>query len=192
MLAKIKRTYSGQEGRRVKAGTIFAVDKAEGGLPVMSLQRFRQLQQVGLAETVEAQGDDPQGKPAPKPGNKMEPDSRPQPGQRQRRAPPLTPSPARADARRRQQEDSPKPPRRLRPAGGQSGTQEPPPSSSPEVRQAGSVTIKQRGTRRAQARGGSPSTTPSGSSPGQTSSTPATPPGGVTISKQPEDSAAFD
>jgi hypothetical protein len=88
--------------------------------------------------------------------------------------------------------------------GSPDGPTEQPASSSPEVRQSGSVTLKQRGTRRAPASAGSPSTTPAsppptpdatGSSqdpaPGPTSSTPATPAGGP-ASGPLKDSAAFD
>lgn len=195
MLAKILRTYGGQEGRRVKAGTIFAVGDPQGDYVVITLARYRQLAQQRLAE--EFTGDrnaaapaakepSPRNRRAPTPGNKMEPESAP------RQAPaPKTPTPRRA-ARRKGQEDAPKSPRPLsRQSGGPAGS-ELPASSSPADRQAGGVTFRQRGNRRGQGSAGSPSTTPSSSSPGPTSSTPATGRGGVRITKRPEDSAAFD
>lgn len=48
-IAEITRTYGGLEGRRVKAGTRFAIGKAVEGLPQISRTRFTQLVDAGLA-----------------------------------------------------------------------------------------------------------------------------------------------
>jgi hypothetical protein len=48
-IAEITRTYGGQEGRRVKMGTRFAIAKPVGELPVITRQRFTQLVDAGLA-----------------------------------------------------------------------------------------------------------------------------------------------
>ncbi len=196
MLAKIIRTYGGQEGRRVKAGTVFSVGEQAQGLPVISLARFRQLQQQRLAEEYLAEGQvaapgakpaqPPRTRPAPAVPNKMEPDGKPGATN-----PAADPSPARRRARNKTQNEAPKEPRPLgrRPDGGQRG-EEQPASSSPADHQVGSVTLRQRGTRRGSA--GSQSTTPGSSSPGPTSSTPATGPGGAATTPPAPDSAAFD
>ena len=39
----VTKTYSGQEGNRVKAGTRFAVVKEKGGLPVITAARYQAL-----------------------------------------------------------------------------------------------------------------------------------------------------
>jgi hypothetical protein len=48
-IAEITRTYGGLEGRRVKLGTRFAIDREREGLPVISKSRFQQLKDAGLA-----------------------------------------------------------------------------------------------------------------------------------------------
>lgn len=201
MLVKVIRPYGGQEGRRVKPGTLFSVDAALDGFQTITTARWNQLRQMGLA-TAATPGDETPAAPnarrtrqAPDPANKVEPDSKP---------PRLPRQPSqRAGARKRSQEDTPKEPRPLaRRPGSPAGRQEPAASSSPEDRQAGSVTLKQRGTRRGS--GGSPSITPGSppptpdantsspdSAPGLTSSMPATPSGGP-ASDPSENSAAFD
>lgn len=202
MLVKVQRTYGGLEGRRVKIGTIFSVDAPHPtGGQTISRARYNQLAQQRLlaphsGTLAELTADEamvngrpspmPRGKPAPTPANKVQPDSAP---------PAQKPSPRRA-SRAKSQEESPKEPRPLaRPAGGQTGDQHPdqaPPSSSQVVRQAGGVTLVQRGTRGRRA--GSPSITPGNSAPGPMPSTPATAPGGgaITETLSTPDSAAFD
>lgn len=212
MLVKVTRSYSGREGRRVKMGTQFSVDVIREGYQTISLARYRQLKHVGLARAVNPADDEPppakverppRRGTAPKPANKVEPDSRPRPQ-----------SPRRASAKNRTQNEAPPEPRKIglkldaahKPVprnGGQTGKEQPA-SSSPVVRQVGGVTLTQRGTRRGQASAGSPSitpgsppttpaapTSPRGSRRGQTSSTPATDAGGEPSVASP-DSAAFD
>jgi hypothetical protein len=48
-IAEITRTYGGVEGRRIKAGTRFAIGKAVDGLPTLTRTRFTQLVDAGLA-----------------------------------------------------------------------------------------------------------------------------------------------
>lgn len=198
MLARITRTYGGQEGTRVKMGTIFHVgDSPPEGMRAISLERYRQLKQQGLAEEPRDGGaaapgakpaPSPIGKPEPARRTRVEPDS----------APPASPAPpagrarARGNSRRRSQAEAPGEPRPLsRRAGGPDGKPAAPASSSQEARQVGSLTIVQRGTRR-RAPAGSPSTTPGSSSPGPTSSTAATGPGGEPSTTSPDNSAALD
>lgn len=212
MLAEVTRTYGGLEGARVKAGTRFGVGKDYPGLRTITLGRYKQLQGQRLVKEVDGAGQaapgatanlEPQGKPdrtprrgaeAPPP-NKKEPDS--QPPARSR---------VRARSRKRTQEEAPPEPRPLvrQQPGGHAG-QAPASSSSPEVRQSGSVTLKQRGNRRkAPTSAGSPSTTPvslqkgpgsttssRGSRGGRTSYTPATDDGGEP-SKESPSSEVFD
>lgn len=189
-VVEVTRTYGGLEGRRVKAGTRFAVNCTVDGMKTITKPRADQLRGQRLVRDLDvtSAAAAPGAKPAPQPRrgaersppNKSEPDSKPRPNPRR-------------TSRKRTQTDEPGEPRPLargRQAGGPDGTADAA-SSSREDRQAGSVTFKQRGTRR-QGSGGSPSTTPVSlskphatgtSSPasrrGQTSSTPVTPPGGA-------------
>lgn len=179
MLVKVLRTYGGQEARRVKAGTIFAVDEVLPGFVTITATRARQLKTQRLIEEIRGtlppapEGQEaatPRRRPSALPGAKVEPDSAPRPAPS---------SPARRHARARaKQEDAPAAPRPLA-HGGQTG-EDSTSSSSPADRQVGSVTIKQRGTRRApRVAAGSESITPaSTSSPGRTSSMPAISVGG--------------
>lgn len=208
MLARIDRTYGGQEGHRVKAGTVFGVGKNYPGLITISQARYSQLKQQRLAHEITAEELEanpppapkgermapgvhrPVSKPAPDPANKVEPDSKPP-----QRAP--ASPPARTAVRRRRQNETPPDPRPLeRQNGGRPG-RTPSASSSQEVRQAGSVTLKQRGTRGrrvAAPSDGSASTTPIDSPPGRTSRTGATVRGGgATTVKSPKlDSGVLD
>lgn len=201
MLVKVTRPYGGAEGRRVKPGVIFSVGQKRKGFITITQARWQQLKQMNLAEETKpgtqapaAPGARPRNRQAPTPVNRKEPDSQ-------------TPAPQQATTtrtrtRRRAQEDAPTPPRPLLRRGSQNGTQEQPASLSPADRQAGSVTLKQRGTRRGSA--GSPLTTPDSpptsqgettstqdSVPGPTSSMPVTADGGPG-SAPSKDSAAFD
>lgn len=47
-IAVVRRTYSGAEGNRVKAGTRFAIGKEVGGLVVISRARYEQMRQQGI------------------------------------------------------------------------------------------------------------------------------------------------
>ncbi len=49
-IAVVTKTYSGQEGHRVKAGTRFAVGKEKGGLPVLSNARYQALRDQKLVK----------------------------------------------------------------------------------------------------------------------------------------------
>lgn len=198
MLARITRTYGGQEGTRVKMGTIFHVgENPPEGARVLTLERYRQLRQQGLAVEATDGGQAapgakpdaaPAAKPAPTRRTRVEPDSKP---------PASPPAPTaragtRGRSRRRSQSEAPGEPRPLsRRGGGQGGSPDAPASSSPEDRQVGSLTIVQRGNRR-RGPGGSPSTMLGSSSPGPTPSTDATPPGGEPSTTSPDNSAALD
>lgn len=202
MLAEITRTYAGQEGRRIKAGTRFAVGVTIEGLKTISLPRFNQLKAQRLAKEVDGTAlAAPSAKPAPTPRrgaerpppNKMEPPSRARPTQ-----------PARSRSRKRTQSEQPEEPRPLdRPQAGGPDGEGTASSSSQEVRQTGSLTLRQRGTRR-RTSAGSQSTTPAsltkppaattskrGSRAGPKSSTPATPTGGDT-SEESQSSEVLD
>lgn len=210
MLARITRTYGGQEGRRVRAGTVFGVGKDHPGLVTITEARYRQLKQQRLAHEITAADlaenpstkakperhapgvSSPQAKPAPVPANKVLPDSKP---------PAAAAAPAKASprtaARRKGQNETPAEPRPLvRQNGGQRGRTASA-LSSPEDRQAGSLTFKQRGTRGQRAGApsdGSPSTTPGPSRPGRKSPTVATARGGVasTVASPKLDSGVLD
>lgn len=194
MLARILRTYGGQEGTRTKAGTVFSVDKAVSGLRTITLARFRQLKSQNLAIEVTASqlADDParpasspapRNRAAPTPRNRQEPDSQQPPA----------PSPSqRVASRKRAQAEAPKEPRPLaRRTGSLIGAEQIASSSSAVARPVGSSTLRQRGVRKGSA--GSVSTTPGVFARTETSSMPATPPGGAPTETKPEtDSAAFD
>lgn len=201
MLAQIVRTYGGQEGRRVKAGTVFTVHPTtRPGLIQISPARYQQLKASRLAaEFTGEQPAAPASRPAdspprgrltprrgtaPTPDNKVEPDSQPKPAPNPRRL-----------SRRRTQNEAPKEPRPLarRLPGGPDGDQEQAASSSPADHQVGSLTLKRRGVRGRRS-GGSALTTPGPSAPGPMSSTDATAPGGAptTTSSPAPESAAFD
>lgn len=184
MLIEIKKAYGGQEGKRVRVGDRFWVDKPGGkkcpdGLRSMTLTRFRQLEQQKIAAPVAAAVPGAKVEPASKParphreptparspaapGAKVEPDSGSRPGATERQT-------------SKAKEPAPQSPRNGGPKAGKGATS----SSSQADPQTGASTLKQRGTRRGQVSAGSPSTTPTDSSPGPTSSTPATPDGGDT------------
>lgn len=189
MLIEIKRAYGGQEGKRVRVGQQFWVaapgsKKAPDGLVVITFSRWKQLEAARLAAKVE--GDSapaaprparssptPTRTPTPAPRSKVEPDSNApkQPGAR---------------ALSKAKEPAPQSPRPGGPKDGKDATS----SSSQAAPQIGKSGLKQRGTRRGTGSGGSSSTTPTSSAPGQTSSTPATPNGGDSTTGS-DDSAAF-
>jgi len=198
MLIEITRPYGGQEGRRVKPGTRFWVtgvsrSSPPEGVRTMERVRFGQLQRMGLADQVQdgAGRAAPGARPRPTPAD-PEPRSRELPPRRTKVEPDSNAPNPRREAQARtpakeaaEGEEGPTRPRR----GGRAGA-DPQSSSSEVVRQSGSVTLRQRGTRRDRTSGGSPSTTPSSASAGQTSSTPATSAGGASTT-EPGDSAAF-
>lgn len=192
MLIEILRTYGGQEGVRVRSGRRFWVSQPGGGkkpsdVETMSPARFRQLQSQKLAAPVSDQGkaspapkakvDPPlRDKRAPAPRAKVEPDSN------AKAADPRAPFRARSPKAPRSEASRP---------GGPPGAKASTVSSSQAALPTGGSTLKQRGVRRGDKKpGGSPSTTPISSSPGQASSTAPTPPGGD-ITPGSEDSAAF-
>jgi len=196
MLIQILRTYGGQEGVRVRAGTRFWVAQPGSGkkpadVREMKPARFRQLETQGLAGKVVAGV----GKPQPAPKAKVE-----QPA-RDKRAPaprakvePDSTTPAPADPRAPFRAQSPKDPRPAssRPTG-RAGERAAALSSSQAALPTGGSTLKQRGVRRGDKKpAGSSSTTPSDSSPTPTSSMAPTPHGGDTPQNPgSEDSAAF-
>lgn len=190
MLVEVRRAYGGQEGKRLRPGDKFWVvqpgGKAKPSEPVVaviSLTRFKQLEQQRLV-----------AKPNGEPDAKVEPASRPaQPAPRRVRAAPgakVEPdSKPRTDSKAK--EPRPAVAAKSRPGGQKDGTGRPS-SSSPAAHQTGASTLKQRGTRRGdKPSAGSSSTTHGNSSPGPTSSTPATLDGGGTTPAS-GDSAAFD
>lgn len=188
MLIEIKRAYGGLEGKRIRVGDRFWV-LAPGGKPApegirtMELQRFNQLKQQRLADKVQPgssparptkERQAPRRQPAPEPRAKVQPDS----------------NGSKAGVSERLASKKKEPAPRSSPLGGPKAGEAVTSSSSQAAPQTGTSTLKQRGTRRGQAPAGSPSTTPTDSSPGQTSSTPATPNGGDTTTASP-DSPAF-
>lgn len=187
MLVVVERAYSGAEGKRVKAGTRFFVQKnpaakAPEGVLAITWNRWQEMQRSRLAKEENPSSPKPA---APKPNT---------PARRPAAQPSLDPKakvepPSRgaAQAKAKAETKAAKTPSR---PGGKTGRAAQP-SSSQAVPQTGSSTLKQRGNRRGQTSAGSQSTTLSDSSPGQTSSTLATPAGGGTSTGAP-DSAAFD
>lgn len=187
MLIEIKRAYGGQEGKRVRVGQQFWVaapgsKKAPDGLVVITFSRWKQLEAARLAAKVEGdpaparaprESTTPKRSPSPVPRSKVEPDSNApkQPGAR---------------AVSKAKEPAPQSPRPGGPKDGKDATS----SSSQAAPQIGKSGLKQRGTRRGTGSGGSSSTTPTSSAPGQISSTPATPNGGDSTTGS-DDSAAF-
>lgn len=160
MLVKVLRPYSGQEGRRVRAGTELFVqtgkETAPEGVVTISVQRYKDLARVGLVEA-----------------NKIDTEKRPARSGKAV-APPRKPvSDKVAKARKRQAPNTTAPgkdPTTIR-VGNRNA-----PSSSAVVPASEGVTSKPRGKRGERA--GSPSTTPTASSENQTPSTQQTPPGG--------------
>lgn len=65
-IIQITRTYGGQEGRRVKAKTRFAVGNASDGLAVVTKARMQQLISAGLAKIWDP--NDKPDAPTPTPG----------------------------------------------------------------------------------------------------------------------------
>lgn len=194
MLIEVKRAYGGSEGKRVRVGERFWVrypGKKAGpdGVREITPARYQQLSQQRLVAPYDPKSKvdaphRPRPEPrtrrpaAPVPGAKVEPDSRP---------------PSETGARVQSKEKEPKPVRKLPPPSGSQTGPAGRSSSSPAAPQTGGSTLRQRGTRRGQESGGSPSTTPSASSPGPAPSTPATPNGGGSTAPSPgsEDSTAF-
>lgn len=193
MLVRVVRPYGGAEGRRVKVGTVFSVDKEHPGLLTITNARLRQLEgQKLVSREMEGGPAAPNAKPAPMPRSKpaaprrtkVDPDGAP---------PPVRATTDRTRSRRKAQDENPKEPRPLvRRGGSPAGKEEQPASSSRPDPASPNATLKQRGLRR-RGPAGVPLTTASGASPGRTSSTPATPAGGVTITPgSPPEPGAFD
>lgn len=179
-IAEITRTYGGMEGRRIKAGTRLAIDKEIEGLQVISLGRYRQLVQAGLARPWTGSPIPPSA--APRPAYAAAGQTVKQPIQTASRSV----KQAQAKAAKRKNAEAPPEPRPLvNTAGGQTG---PSASSSlsPEDQASKKASLGLRGTRTSKR---SPSTTPSASSPGPAPSTPATAPGGAST-KAPKGSKA--
>ena len=187
MLVQVRRAYSGAEGKRVRIGTQLWVakdskSKAPDGVQTISWARYQQLSASRIVEPADGRKAPPQPKakveprpkPAPskgEPGAKIEPDSR-------------------SAARKAAAANTPPPPSKHAPRGGLTG-EGAESSSSQAAPQTGKSTLKQRGVRRGQRSGGSPSTTPGDSSPTPTSSTPATGDGGGTTAASSETSQPF-
>ena len=153
------------EGVRVKAGTKFAVGKPQGGLPLLTYARFRQLVQGKLVRplTPEDAAAAPAAKDPTKPrsravheevGAQIEANREAEQAEAKPKRPTQS---ARAASRRRTQDPEPPAPVPLNskakaavPTGSPNGT-EPQPSSSPEAPPSNSSTSRPRGRRRAQA-----------------------------------------
>ena len=196
MLVEVVRPYSGLEGKRVKPGTRFSVDKERPGLQMITIHRANALKRNHLIKEIAIEGETPMELEAPRPAKnqnrprrpvaKVEEDSAPGPSRERDAQRRRTSSKA-----PRRQDPEPAAPRKLSgPAGSLTG-QDALSSASPAARPITSSTLRQRGTRRDKASGGSQSTTHSDSSPGPKSSTPATTPGGEPSPESP-DSAAFE
>lgn len=157
----ITRAYGGQEGRRIKVGTRFAIDKAQDGLAVITRGRYQQLRDAKLAKPFGVE--DTAAAPGAATYAKQD-------GPRTLNGQPLTetriggtgekgPRAVRAASRRRtSQEAAPEAPAPLsRPTGSPTGAGGRS-SSSPEGQASSGSTSRQRGTR--QGSKPSPSTTP--------------------------------
>lgn len=169
-IIQITRSYSNyKEEGRVRAGEKFAIGKPQGEVrKVVSDARSRVLLESGLARVWDPSVKAPiTTAPAPNyPGQaKSKPVSQP------------IKTATRAAAKVR--EEAPKAPTPLaNPAGSRTGATRSPSSSRAAQASSNVPSPKPRGTRRSAS---SPSTTPTSSSDGGTSSTPATGAGGVTI-----------
>lgn len=174
-IAEITRTYGGLEGRRVKAGTRFAIGKSTEGLPVITKTRFIQLTDAGLARQWIQGNKTPIGQPAYTGG-----------GQQVKQAQPNASRTARK--LREKNAGSPGEPRPLANPSAPGGLSAPVKleSLSPEVQASTAANLGLRG-RRGSAR--SSSTTPGKLPPGPESSTPATERGGVIIKAAPDSPA---
>jgi hypothetical protein len=176
-IAEITRTYGGLEGRRVKAGTRFAVGQASDGLPTITKSRFQQLKDAGLARPW-----DPKASPGrPVPLANVSPA-----GQSVRQAP-LNRSRTATKAALKNA-GAPSEPRPLvNPAGGSPILETVKLESlSPEAQASAKSNLGLRGRRALSA---SPSTTPGKLPPGPDTSTPATERGGP-ITKDAQNSTA--
>lgn len=167
-IAEITRTYGGLEGRRVKAGTRFAIAKAQGGLVVITQARFQQLRDAGLAREEDS--------PAARAGT---PPRQPGPVHQGHVKQKLLNESRTARKARNKNAGAPAEPRPLvNPAIGSQTTPVKLESLSPEAQASIKSNLGLRGRRKSPV---SRSTTPGPDSPGPESSTPATAPGGVTI-----------
>lgn len=148
-IAVVKRTYQGLEGNRVFAGTRFAVTKPQGDLKVISLQRFNQLKENGLARALGEE--DAAAMPRARYGagftQVIEGEGTGVKTARSVRAS------ARAKAR---QDENPSPPSAIAPLGSQTGAVKPV-ASSAAAQASATSTSTSRGRRGS---GSSPSTTP--------------------------------
>lgn len=167
IIAEITRTYGGLEGRRVKAGTRYAVGKGVEGLPIITKARFEQLKIAGLARDWIPGNKAPILAPAYIGGGQAVKQAQPNPSRTARKL-------------REKNAGAPGEPRPLVNPSAAGGLSAPVKlaSSSPEVQASQESNLHMRG-RRGSAR--SSSTTPGKLPPGPESSTPATERGGVTI-----------
>ncbi|MAD98920.1 MAG: hypothetical protein CMB99_16460 [Flavobacteriaceae bacterium] len=204
MLIKITKTYSGQEGKRVKAGRVFFAGnpkEAPAGFDeadILTTERGKQLIGVNLAKRI----DEPtrraapgSKRPASPPGRKtkVEPTKRTQkePAKSSGQTVATKKKPASTKKSKASGNDpTPAAPKKVK--GAQTGSrtgQGQSASSSGAGRQTSGSTSGGQKKKRGQRSGGSASTTPTDSSKGQTSSTDATPDGGASTGKKsaPED-----
>ena len=154
----VTRAYGGAEGRRVKAGTRFAIDQEREGLQVISRARFQQLRDArlvkpfGAEDAAAAPGAATYAARTPRTldGKPLTESTPGGPGEKGPRA-------TRAAARRRTQEAAPEAPAPLSPRAGSPTGAGKPSSASPEGQASGGSTSGRRGTRRGSSP--SPSTT---------------------------------
>lgn len=150
-IAVVTRTYSGQEGNRVRAGTRFAVVKAREGMTVISLARYNALRDNKLARPL---GEEDSAAVPARAGYKAGPTEIQGAGT----GVTLARSVRERSRRRVPQNENPTPPKALAPAGSQTGKAAPP-SLSLGDQASKTSTSTGRGTRRTSA--SSQSTTPS-------------------------------
>jgi hypothetical protein len=174
-IAEITRTYGGLEGRRVKAGTRYAVGKSSDGLPTITKTRFEQLKQAGLARDYVAGNKTPIGQPAYTGGGQVVQQRQPNASRTARKV-------------REKNAGSPGEPRPLANPSAPGGLQQP--VSLESLSPADQASIKSNlGLRGRRGSSASRSTTLGKLPPGPESSTPATERGGAST-KAPPDSPA--
>jgi hypothetical protein len=175
----VQRAYGGAEGIRVKAGTRFAVGAKVDGMQTITKPRYNELLTRHLVRPL-AEADQAAA-PAARPTRR-----RPVVNQNDQSGPaPVTSESLRDITRRRSQDPAPPAPKEIiRPLSGSPDGTAKPSLSSPEAQASSSSTSTRRGRRRSDP---SPSTTPSASPHGPTSSMPVTGHGGEP-STAPKDS----
>lgn len=171
VIVEVTRSYSGQEGFRVKAGRRFSVATPFEDLTVITEARYNQLNKSGLVRVWNPKGDIPLAQtPRPKYEGQVK---------GARINPPVNPQrPGQGAKSRKPQEAKPSEPSPLaNPAGGKTG-QAGSASSSPADPASQKSTSSPRGNRKSRS---SQSTTHTKSQDGPKPSTPATAVGGVRI-----------